>query len=103
MNNIFQSRIEATKIISEWLQLKMNTQFNEEINLNDSYLIDIDGTGMVLPTDGESSLNEGQKSYLNTFCNMINRPTITLEEMKLEVKNYSHNNTPHYIRWGVLL
>lgn len=87
MKNIFQNKIDAVNIITEWIQLKMNTQFNEEINLDDSYIIDIDGSGLVLPTDGKSSLNDGQKSYLRTFCNMINRPTITLDQMKEEINS----------------
>lgn len=72
MKNIFQNKIDTVNVITEWIQLKMSTQFNEEINLDDSYIIDIDGSGLVLPTDGESSLNEGQKSHLSTLCNMIN-------------------------------
>ncbi|MCD9616102.1 hypothetical protein [Chryseobacterium gleum] len=87
MKNIFQNPSDDMNTVSEWIQLKMNNEFKEEINLNDSYTIDKDGSGLVLPTDGESSLNEGQKSYLRTLCNMINRPTIALDQMKEEINS----------------
>lgn len=89
MNNIFQAQSDDMNTVSQWIQLKMNDRFKEEIELDDSYTIDRDGSGMVLPTDGESSLNDGQKSYLNTLCRIINRPTLTLDEMKTDIENFN--------------
>lgn len=88
MQNPFKAKSDATNIISRWLQLKMNNQFNTEIDLDKSYIIDIDGSGLVLPTDGESSLNDGQKSHLGTYCRMINNGGITLEKMDEEINGY---------------
>lgn len=87
MENPFKSRIDTLNIISNWLQLKMNNQFQEEINLSDTYIIDVDGSGFVLPTDGESSLNDGQKSFLRTYCNMINNQEVTFEQLNEDLNN----------------
>ncbi|MGE8535158.1 MAG: hypothetical protein ACN6OJ_11300 [Chryseobacterium sp.] len=87
MNNIFQNKSNDINAVHEWIQLKMNSQFNEEINLSNSYIIDVDGSGLVLPTHEQSSLNDAQKSYLDILCIMINRPTITLEQIKEEINS----------------
>ncbi|MCP1300622.1 hypothetical protein NK356_15715 [Chryseobacterium sp. S0630] len=86
MNNLFKNRSNDMNAVNEWLQLKMNSQFNEEIDLTNSYTIDVDGSGLVLPTHKGSSLNDGQKSYLETFCRAVNE--LTLEQVKEQINSF---------------
>lgn len=85
MENVFKNKSENVKLVSDWLQHKMNQQFNSEINLSREYAIDIDGSGLIIPTEGLSKLNYEQKSYLSTMIRSINSREVSFEEMNSEL------------------
>jgi len=85
MENIFRNSSENIKIVRCWLQLRMNKKFDAEINLHREYVIDIIGSGLIIPTLGLSRLNFEQKSYLYMIIRTVNSKDISIEEIRTEL------------------